>query len=212
MKKILFTMALGIVQALASPINISNTGSVVSLGVDQNWTIDGTTAYVTDTGGFPFGAWAADNAVSSFISPQPSYTAYQSDAGDTVFDFTTTFNLSSYNLAAAFLQFRLMADNSVDAVLLNGHNVGFSYLAPPSGSTFNVWSPTYNIGEYFQAGQNTLEFQVYNASGTVGNPTGLRVEFGNSFNGVPEPGTFAPLAGGLGVIAVFLRRKRHPAA
>jgi hypothetical protein len=212
MKKILFTIALGAIQALASPINIFNTGSVVSLGMDQNWTIDGGNAYVTDTSGFPFiaAAWLGDDATSSFISPQPSYTGSATDTPDTVFKFDTTFNLPSY--AVAFLDLRFLVDNHVNTVLLNGHDLGISYASATGGDTFNVWSPTYTVNRYFQAGTNTLELQVYNAGGTTGNPAGLRVEFLDSFVGVPEPGTLASLAGGIGLIALFLRRKRHPAA
>jgi hypothetical protein len=104
-----------------------------------------------------------------------------------------------------------MADNQVQSVSLNGHDLAIQYIAgsTTSPNAYQIWSPTYMVNQYFRKGTNTLEFKVYNAAGTSGNPTGLRVEFLSSSDGLPsspEPATVASLMGGLGLFGLLAYR------
>jgi hypothetical protein len=57
-----------------------------------------------------------------------------------------------------------------------------------------------------------LSFRVNNAAGATGNPTGLRVEFlTNSVEVLPEPGSWALLVTGFGLVGAGLRRRRATA-
>lgn len=171
---------------------------------DLHWTVDGGTAWVTDLNQFPGGAWLGVNAgdPSAWISPSPDYFDLGSDAGDTTFDFQTTFDLAGYNPAATSLMFRYMADNELTAVEINGTPVSFA-----GGASYAAWSGYSTISgpNLFISGVNTLDFSVYNAAGTTGNPAGLRVEL--SGETTPEPGSLALLGSGLLLISGLLRRK-----
>ena len=64
-------------------------------------------------------------------------------------------------------------------------------------------------GSSFVAGANTFEFVVTNLSQNGGNPTGLRVEFTDSaVTPVPEPGEWAMMLAGLGIVGLIARRRR----
>jgi hypothetical protein len=173
---------------------------------DPHWTVDGGTAYVTDLSGgrFPAQYWLAVSAgdPSAWISPSPGYPDLGSDPGDTTFDFQTTFDLTGYAPAATSIFFRYTDDNELTAVKINGTPVAFA-----SGAGMQAWSGYTTIsGEgLFNSGVNTLDFSVYNAPGSTGNPAGLRVEL--SGENTPEPGSLALLGSGLLLISGLLRRK-----
>jgi hypothetical protein len=98
--------------------------------------------------------------------------------------------------------FRYMADNDLTAVRVNGTPVSFA-----GGAGYTAWSGYSTISgpNLFISGVNTLDFSVYNAAGTSGNPAGLRVEL--SGETTPEPGSLALLGSGLLLISGLLRRK-----
>jgi hypothetical protein len=58
---------------------------------------------------------------------------------------------------------------------------------------------------------NTLDFIVTNRAGSSGNPTGVRVEFLESYAvaaaPVPEPSSYALILAGLAVVGSIARRR-----
>jgi hypothetical protein len=210
---ILLFLAAAVAAAGSAPVDISyllnNTGAqgTSAFGLaDEHWTVDGGTAYVTDLSGgqFPAQYWLAVSAgdPSAWISPSPGYPDFGSDAEDTTFDFQTTFDLAGYNPAATSIFFRYTDDNELTAVEINGTPVGFA-----SGAGMQAWSgySTISGANLFNSGVNTLDFFVYNSSGTQGNPAGLRVELSGEV--VPEPGSLALIGSGMLLFGGLLRRK-----
>jgi hypothetical protein len=210
---ILLCLAAAVAAAGSSTVDISyllnNTGAqgTSAFGLpDEHWTVDGGTAYVTDLSGgqFPLPYWLAVNAgdPSAWISPSPAYPDYGSDAEDTTFDFQTTFDLTGYAPASTSIFFRYTDDNELTAVMINGTPVIFA-----SGAGMQAWSGYTRISGdgLFNSGLNTLDFFVYNSAGTLGNPTGLRVELSGEV--VPEPGSLALIGSGILLFGGLLRRK-----
>lgn len=145
-------------------------------------------------GGFPVGPWLADNSTSRWITP----TIADNHAVGT-YTYSTTFDLTGLIASTANVNGRWASDNNA-VMRLNGSQVSLS----PS---FTAWT-NFNITNFFVAGVNVLEFVVTNAAGTVGNPTGLRVEMSGTATPVPEPASIAMWSlGALGL--VFARRKRQ---
>lgn len=183
---------------------------------------------ITSAGGFPIGSWLADNAdtqvfaptlppgsgsslpVSQWIRPNNGNTTGGND-NDPVgtYVFRTTFTLDSWNFNTAAIVGRFATDNSGTirlngvAVGLNGTTAGINNPAVTSNG-FGAWT-NFSISSGFQAGLNTLDFVVNNASGATGNPTGLRASFvGSVF--VPEPSTFGIFGLGLPLFGMIRRR------
>jgi hypothetical protein len=211
----LMVLTLGVASlAAAMPIvGLYSTGMNVSGGVDQSWQLVGGTAYVTQDGQFPFGAWVANDGNSSWVSPQASYVgqggALLTDPLGT-YTYTTTFDLSGYDPSTAWFDFSLAGDDSITSVVLNSTS-----LVPGGIGSFagGVMNGTYSsgMGSAFLPGLNTITVQVLNQGGLEGSPTGLRLEIEasdvQSMNAIPEPATFALVGLALAVLPL-VRRKR----
>ena len=118
-------------------------------------------------------------------------------SGDYV--YRTTFDLTGFAANWAVLEFRMLADDQVSNVLLNGVPTGHSH------NTFGSFSDWFTLTSGFTSGMNTLDFVVVNGGGGNPNPHGLRAELFMTAL-YPEPGTMTLLAfGGLGL----LRRRRR---
>src|ERR1017187_8163668 len=173
--------------AFASPITtLYDTGLASPTSADPNWTVNGSTAFVTNNAGFPFGPWQADSTTSRWISPQASYVGGQTDTPGT-YTYATTFNLAGYVASTASISFSWAVDNSISDVLVNGVSMGHTFPVPTSFT----FQPSVTIPNTFLAGVNTLQFVTINAAGASGNPAGLRIEFTSdaTLTTVPEPGT-----------------------
>jgi len=109
-------------------------------------------------------AWAANDATSSWISPDATGTDNQ-PAGD--YSYKTTFSLDGYVPSTASLSMSLYADNQVVDVLINGKSTGIAAVGYASASGPFV------ISSGFVSGENTLEFIVRN-DGSGDNPHGFR--------------------------------------
>lgn len=144
------------------------------------------------------GPWIADNTSSAWVAP----IAPIIDSLDThpvgTYTYRTTFDLTGLNPGTAVITGRWSTDNTGPKIVLNANDV----LDASSG--YSTWYD-FDIDSGFISGINTLDFVVWNASGTTGNPTGLRVEMTGTANIIPEPASLALL--GVGLVGIAFRRK-----
>jgi len=164
---------------------------------------------ITVTGSaFPFGHWFADSTTSEWLTPsnfgrgnappslsQPPLT----------FSYFTTFNLTASQAQFASIQGLWSSDNNGVEIDLNGKAV---WTGNTGDTAFTGWHPfSIGLGSGFQAGLNTLLFQVVNLPQDVQNPTGFRLE---SSVAVPEPSTMLVglFGGALIGIGVWKGRKK----
>ena len=141
------------------------------------------------------GAYLADSSASGWLSPSASGAA---GVGG-LYTYQVQFDLTGLDPSTAVLSGGFATDND-GFVTLNG---GAALAVSSSGGFGSFTSFSANSG--FVAGINTFEVTVNNG----GDPTAFRVQFdradAQSLSGVPEPGSWALLATGLG--AITLRRK-----
>jgi hypothetical protein len=208
----------------AAPIaDLFNTGHIGPGGTDQNWTVNGGKAFVTDQSRYPFPLWNK-NGNASWISPQPNYDG-GSDAADTTFIYSTSFTLpATFNSAS--IQMQVATDNALQDVTLNGVSLGYvtsmvvlfgdnsptAVIAGATGFTAGLGS-SMNITAGLRPGLNTLNFYVRNSAtdtGNTGNPSGAMVAFSSDVNTVqnPEPASLGLFAGGLTLIGLVKTRRR----
>jgi hypothetical protein len=205
--------------AHAAPISglyntgVTDTGAQAPNGVDSHWTLDGGSAFISGVQGtFPLnGPWLDENTdtASRWITPT-------STAGDSVdprnagfYQYSLTFDLTAAQASDASFLGQFAADNGIQWIKLNGTAI----LGSDSGSAiggFSSWT-NFAASSDFQAGANTLTFDVVNFGQASGNPSGLRVEFlsSNEGNAVPEPASWALMIGGFGLTGAALRRQRR---
>lgn len=179
-----------------------DTGYKLSV-VSDTW-YGSTTPVITLDNIWPVNTWLANDSTSKWITPTAnqgqSYDAW--NAG--VYTYRLLFDLAGFDAATASFTGRVMSDNSVK-VLLNNTEIG-------SGSGFTSWS-SFAAATGFTNGVNQLDFVVTNWAQNSGNPTGLRVEFGQSaVTPVPEPETYAMMLGGLGLVGFIARRRKNKQA
>ncbi len=131
-------------------------------------------------------------------------TAAQGDSFDPsssgLYRFQLKFDLTGFNAASASFAGRFAADNAA-TITLNGTQIA-------NATGFSSWS-TFGATSGFNAGVNTLNFDVLNWQQNGGNPAGLRVEFTQSnIAAVPEPETYGMLLAGLGLLGFVARRRK----
>ena len=153
---------------------VSDTGALLAEGeVDPHWTLSfssdpsfpGPEAY-TLLPGFPVGPWLPEGPLSRWIAPQANQGTGNEPGS---YPFSTTFDLGELDPSTAQINGQVTADNGVTAVRLNGSDL---LITAPGG--FASWAAfTIPEGSPFQAGLNTLEFDVSNGGL---DPIGLRVE------------------------------------
>lgn len=216
---VLLTCAAGIalistLPASAQTVAISglvSTGATVAEGqIDPNWTLGtnagayGPSLIAATSGVFPLASnWIANNATSKWLVPNNTQANHV--AGN--YDFLTSFNLAGLNPSSASITFRFAVDNSVSGVFLNGASLGITGGTLNSFTGFFTVNNTTNPG-IFVSGTNTLRFAVTNASGTTGNPTGLRVEVNGTASVVPEANAGLLALAALPLLGAILRRRR----
>ena len=151
---------------------VGSDGAPLALGTaDTNWTLvndaAGTVAYTTNYGS----PWLGADGVSDFINPGASGSA-QSEPGG-IHTYQTTFTIpSEVDPSSLRISGQFAADNSVQAIVLNGHMVTLN-----ETGGFNSWTQFALPSADLVAGTNTLQF-VSNNDGD--GPTGFRVEFNPS--------------------------------
>ncbi|MBY0505877.1 MAG: PEP-CTERM sorting domain-containing protein [Bryobacteraceae bacterium] len=121
--------------------------------------------------------------------------------------FTLSFNLGSGIPSTASITGRWATDNCGTAQLNGG--AAFSTIAGcNTSSSFTQWS-AFSVNAGFQAGINTLTFNLQNVGNGVG---AIRVEFLSSevTSDVPEPATFGLLGASLLALGALRRRCAAP--
>jgi len=162
--------------------------------VSDLWYGGTVTQYVeTSSQGWPIapnGPWLGDDTSSRWIGPGDQSSPFY-------YDYQTTFTLTDYEAARAFITGRWSTDDYGFDILINGQSTG------QSAANFVDWYD-FSITSGFVTGTNTLDFIVYNTGG----PGGLRVEMSG---GVPEPASWALMLGGFGLVGGVMRSRRKAA-
>ncbi len=200
----------------ASAVALYNTGvddnnNLLALGAtDTHYTVTSSlpsgpsAAFAVNDAKDYIGYWMAPDSSSRWITPFLTVDNYASSGSLTAeyYDYTTTFNLTGYDLSTAEIIGKVASDNYILGVALNGHSLSLS-------GGYSSWT-NFDFNQYFNQGDNTLVFHtqnLYGASGS-GGPTGLRVEM-NFAQGltptVPVPASAWLLGSGL-IGLVTLRR------
>lgn len=165
-------------------------------------TATGTGGYgvVADGSSFPLNVWAASDGASYWLTPSANAGQSYDASSDGQYKWSISFDLTGKDIASASFSGRWWADNQ-GYVQLNGTTIS-------SGVGFS--SPTsFSATSGFVAGLNTLDFVVTNLAQGSGNPTGVRVEFIDSYavTVVPEPESWALALAGLAVVGAIVRRR-----
>lgn len=194
--------------ATGAIIPVFNTGLAAEGAVDPNWTVDGASAFVGQTDGFPIDCcWFANGTASRWIMPVGAATDTHNENSTVTFE--TLFSLAGLDASTAELRFRVAADNVVQQVLLNGNDVGFALT-----TDFLAFSAEFVVNNpaFFNGGSNVLQFRVFNGPGQSINPTGLRVEIAGTTADpaapVPEPSAAVLLGAALAGLGVCRRLSR----
>jgi len=174
----------------------------------QGWSITAvpsgstTPVAITSTGGAPVSGslWIGDNTTSRWLRPNNGTAPFAGNDSDPIGFYTwqTQFTLNPGQVASANITGRFASDDQA-SMSLNGNFIA----ATASGTSFTTWTPfTLDNAAGYQAGLNTLTFQVRNLSNTGARAaSGLRVEFASVH--LPEGGEIAGLTMGL-CVALFL--------
>jgi hypothetical protein len=152
-----------------------------------NPTVDG---LITVTGNaFPFGYWFANSATSEWLTPSNfdrNNAPPPSGQPTVTFSYYTTFDLTASQAQTASIAGFWSSDNNGVEIDLNGKAV---WTGDTGVTAYSGWhSFSIASGDGFQAGSNTLLFQVLNLPQDSGNPTGFRLE-GSVATATPEPST-----------------------
>jgi hypothetical protein len=120
-------------------------------------------AYAQDEFALP-GAWVLNTATSRWIGPTTDTNAFPG-----TYIYRTTVSLDGFDPATAVLVGTLATDDGLQGIAVNGTTVPGS-----AGGGFTSFADFTIEGDWFQAGENTIDFTISNG-GTDLNPSGLHV-------------------------------------
>lgn len=187
--------------AIAEP-NFYSTGSHVSGALDLDWLVStgygsfNTSSFVqANTWVHGSESWISDTDYSQPVTkPQYQY-----------FTFRQYFDLTGLDASSAHLQFYWGADDVPGAV---GYTPQFSinggtFQGSGTATGYNIGTNLVDLTSGFVPGMNYIDFRVEGNYATNG--MGLKVV---SFTAaVPEPGTYAMMLAGLGLVGFVARRR-----
>ena len=161
----------------------------------------------------PHANWASNTlagSTSQWITLSPGTQA--NDPQNVTSSYTTTFNTTGFVLSSILINGRWATDNTA-TIFVNGVQL-LAGINPVTSTGFSatefatqLFSIPFNMLKADDF--NTIEFRVVNASGTGGNPTGLRVEWTNVVaTATPEPATLVVWSGLAAVGGLFAYRRR----
>lgn len=166
--------------------------------------LGGAPAYKTS-----FSQWSPNGMGSAWITPFVKADGTPDRSGtlgdNRFYEYETTFNIGLVDPASAMLSGNVQSDNFV-RIFLNNVEIGgqAATVSPGNASYFQKFTAFSDNGAPFQAGLNTLTFRVTD-HGVV---TGLRV--GDLVgSAIPEPGVWAMMIIGFGLVAGQIRRRRR---
>lgn len=206
-------VACSLLVARADPIALYNTGVDSAGNIQANYspelhyslvsTPGGTSSVrvAADSNGYPVFVWdgygATSNSLSEWIGPNSDYYL-NGPVGN--YDYQISFSLAGLDPATASITGQWSTDDLGTNILINGHSTGYTAGFATNWSSFAISNPG-----YFVAGNNTLDFIVYNSGG----PTGLRVEMTGTAqpSAVPDGGATATLLGSALLGLAALRRR-----
>jgi hypothetical protein len=179
---------------------VATTGN----GADLHWSLNDGAAYTgVQNGVFPVGPWLEETSTSRWLTPTPNGGDSFDPFAPGEYSYSLAFDLPTFSAASFFASFA--ADNAVSLITLNGN-----VLAPTSGGGFGGWDSFSASTGDFVAGTNVLTVKVTNWAQNGGNPTGFRLEFGQSdVAAVPEPATWAMMIMGFGAMGALMRSNRR---
>ncbi|MCE9565046.1 MAG: cadherin-like domain-containing protein [Planctomycetes bacterium] len=175
-----------------NPTGVRVQWDPVTPTADPHWTVvDAPNASllgpvkVIPGGAYPFPRWVANDSNSEWIAPLGSGADASATPG--TYKYQTTIDLTGYDPTTAVLSGRWSADNEGVNVYLNGTPLNLSVTGPNPGSGVEAYWGYADLyiangvnGATFQAGINTLTFEVRNDPLSSGNPSfnpvGLRVD------------------------------------
>ncbi len=113
-------------------------------------------------------AWTNNDSTSRWIGVVSNGTTSVSNG---LYQFRTTFDLSSYDPTNAVVTLQVAVDNILTNIALNGTMRGLSFTG------FAAFSPVFTITNGFLPATNTLDFFAWNSGA---GPSGFRVKAGGS--------------------------------
>lgn len=177
----------------------ANAIEASAIGVPLGWPITGG-PYASPSGSAPFAQW---------IAPVPDPLTMTSSA-DAEFDYSTTFDLTGFQLNTVEVKGFWSADNETLGLYLNGVLIPATTIAgTPADFEFLTLSP-FDLTTGFTGGVNTLSVHTLNKNTGNPNPSGVIVQVSSTgIAAVPEPGTLAVVSSGLLLLGLVSKRKRR---
>lgn len=189
---------------LADVTGLYNTGSAGIGNVDPYYTLTSVPGGASTALGIAaHAAWIAAPADSLWIGPTVSSLT------DPVgwYHYQLDFNIEDVILSTVVVTGQWSVDNAGE-IWLNGNYTGIAKGNTSTDTQEYKTLDNFAISSGFQTGLNTLEFRVFNISGSGGNPTSLLVsDLDSTATVVPAPG--AILLGSLGMaLTGWMKRRR----
>jgi len=198
-----------LIKNLATGLNSSGTLQTSGDSVDANWTYQdpaaspttGSAKVVTPASADWGPQWIGNGPLSDWIAPNPDTT----NNGPAPYSFTTTFNLTGYDLSSVVISGGWAVDDA-GTLALNGTVISAS-MGNGAYCCITSFAGTLLSAATLNQGLNTLTITL---TGSDQHLEGVRLEgsvTGTPASGIPEPTTWTLFGLGAMSVAVLRRRK-----